>query len=186
MSVANTPTPEEVEQLLLNAHLRDELEPYEDEAIESVHLRRLPIKVENEFLASMLAWERAPMLPIHEWFEPALELPHPETLGNQQITRLLLATVERLFENRIVLDFTDHLSDRELYTLILRDILPTPEKMIVGSDHYLHWDCTRDSETWLRYYASEEERMAWAGELCTPLPPHDTPPHRRQLPRRPL
>jgi hypothetical protein len=186
MAVSPHPQPDEVDQLLLNARLRDELEPYRDESIECIDTRRMSTRVENEFLASMLAWERAAMLPIYEWFEPRLELPHPDRLGDRDLHRLLWDTIHRLYEKRIVLDFTDHLSDRELYTLILRDILPSPEKRLDLPDHYLHWDCTCDEETWLRYYASEEERVSWAGDFSDPLPPHDTPRHRRRMPGRPL
>jgi hypothetical protein len=87
------------------------------------------------------------------------------------------------------LDFTDHLSDRELYCLIFRDILPCSEKKIDSLDNYLHWDCADvggDPMIWLRFYASEEERCAWAADLPDPLPEPAEPPHRRQLPRRPL
>lgn len=186
MSVMRSPQPEEVEQLLLNARLRDEFEPFMDEAYECMDLRRLPTETENDFLRSMLAWERAPMVPIAQWFEPELVLPHPDRLHNDQLHKLLWEIIHRLFDQRIVLDFTDHLSDRELYTLILRDILPSPEKRLELADHYLHWDCSRDTETWLRFYATDEERMAWVGEYDDHLPPPERPRHRRQLPRRPL
>ena len=186
MTVARTPQPDEVEQLLLNAQLRDELEPYEDESIRCINLRHMPTAAENEFLASMLAWERAPMLPIYEWFEPGLELPHPETLRDETLSVLLWDVIHKLFEQRVVLDFTDHLSDRELYTLILRDILPSPEKRLDVPDQFLHWDCACDRETWLQYYASEEERMTHNGDRFEVMPPRATPSHRREMPRRPL
>lgn len=186
MTVAPTPQSDEVEQLMLNAQLRDELEPYEDESIVCMNLRRLPTAVENDYLASMLAWERAPMLPIFEWFEPQMELPHPESLDDETLGVLLWDAIHKLFDLGIVLDFTDHLSDRALYTLILREILPSPEKRIGIPDQFLHWDCTRDRETWLRYYASEEERMQGASDPVDSLPPHDTPRHHREMPRRPL
>lgn len=186
MPVSRSPQSDEVEQLMLNARLRDELEPYCDEAYECLNLRQLPTSAENEFLASMLAWERAPVLPISRWFEPELRLPSPDRLAEDELRELLWQTIHRLFEKRVVLDFTDHLSDRELYTLILRDILPSHEKKLDLTDHYLHWDCSCDTETWLRYYATDEERMAWVGEIEDPLPPHERPQHRRKLPRRPL
>ena len=50
----------EVDHLLLNARLRDELEPFMDESVDLVDVRSMPTPQENEFLASMLAWERAP------------------------------------------------------------------------------------------------------------------------------
>jgi hypothetical protein len=88
-----------------------------------------------------------------------------------------------------VLDYTDHLSDRQLYCLIFRDILPSQEKKIEQSKSYLHWDCadvSGDPQIWLRYYASEEDRENWAEEFGEPLPRREPPPHPRKLPRRPL
>ena len=69
-------------------------------------------------------------MPICEWFEPTLVLPPPEQLDNDAIHDLLENTIQRLFEKNVVLDFTEHLSDRQLYCLIYRDILPSFEKRI--------------------------------------------------------
>jgi hypothetical protein len=180
---------DEVEHLLRNAQLRDELEPFFDESINSLNSRQVPTPVENEFLASMLAWERAPVLAIARWFDPELQLPHPDTLDDDALHAILWDTIQQLFDKRIVLDFTDHLNDRQLYCLIYRDILPSPEKKIEASDNYLHWDCADacgEPDVWLRYYASEEERQNWAEHDERPLPPTEPPPYPRHLPRRPL
>jgi hypothetical protein len=182
------PNSDEVDQLLLNAQLRDELEPYLDESVSLVNFRQMPTPVENEFLESMLAWERAPALPISQWFEPELQLPRPETLDDLRLSEELWDTIHRLYDKRIVLEFTDHLSDRELYCLIYRDILPSSEKKVDVPRNYLHWHCLDHSgepEMWLRYYASSEERRAWAEETGLPLPPSEPPPYPRKLPRRP-
>ncbi len=191
MATNHKPLPDEVEHLLRNAELRDELEPYFDESIRRVNVDELPTPVENEFLASMLAWERAPVLPISQWFDPELQLPRPDRLDSDQLHERLWQAIHQLFERRIVLDFTDHLSDRELYCLIYRDILPCREKKIDVPDNYLHWDCADvggDATTWLRYYATEEERRAWIEdvEFDEPLPAAEKPPYPRLLPRRPL
>lgn len=180
--------PEEVDQLLLNARLRDELEPFLDESVHILDCRRLDTKAENEFLAQMLAWERAPVLPISQWFQPELVLPPPDKLSDEQIKTLLWQTIHRLLGKRIVLDFTDHLSDRQLYCLILRDILPSPEKKLDLPRNYLHWhflDVEAQPEIWLTYYASDEERQVWSAETGQALPPHRTPPYPRKMPRRP-
>jgi hypothetical protein len=182
------PTTEEVEQLLLNARLRDELEPYCDESVTLLSNRRLPTPEENEFLASLLAWERAPTLPISRWFEPELVLPHPDLLDDAQLHDLLWQTIQRLYDQRIVLELTDHLSDRQLYCLICRDILPSPEKKVDLPRNYLHWHCVDidvDAETWLRYYANPHERREWAEETGFALPPCEPPPFLRQMPCRP-
>src|SRR5436190_23149627 len=105
----------EVDQLLLNARLRDELEPFLDESVHILYCRRLPTSDENEFLEQMLAWERAPVLPIAKWFQPELVLPHPDQLSDAELRKILTETIQKLYSQRIVLDFTDHLSDRQLY-----------------------------------------------------------------------
>jgi hypothetical protein len=178
---------EEVDQLLLNARLRDELEPFLDESVDVLACKQLPTSDENDFLASMLAWERAPALPISQWFTPPLVLTPPERLSDDQLHNELHATIERLASRRIYLELTDHLSDRQLYCLIARDILPSHEKMLELSTNYLNWRCLDadlDTETWLAYYASDEERDTWASETNEPLPAMLPPPYPRDLPRR--
>ncbi|MEM1304022.1 MAG: hypothetical protein AAGG46_03965 [Planctomycetota bacterium] len=184
----NTNT-DQVEHLLRNAELRDQLEPLLDESIVSVDATRMTTRNENEFLESMLEWERAPMLPIRDWFSPPLEIAQPETVPDHRMAATLAETVERLFQQHIVLDFTDHLSDRQLYTLVYRDILPAYEKKIDRRDTYLHWDCANtsdDPQTWLRFYATEEEREVWADETGCDPPPAETLPFRRRLPQAPM
>ena len=177
----------EVDQLMLNARLRDELEPFLDESVELVNVRNKPTAFENEYLASMLAWERAPALPIAQWFSPPLQPEAPEALSNDAIHERLWRLIHHLYDKRIVLDYTDHLTDYELYCLIIRDILPSHEKKLDLSNTYLHWHCldpSEDPETWLRYYASVEERDAWANEHGVEPPAAETAPYRRRMPRR--
>jgi len=179
----------EVDDLLRNAQLRDALEPLYDESIGRVNASLMSTSSENDFLQSMLEWERAPMVPVSEWFSPPLQLPAPETLDDATLERVLHETVERLYDKHIVLDFTDHLSDRQLYCLVYRDILPAHEKLIDRRSNFLHWDCANtgdDPDTWLRYYASEEDRQAWAAETDGYLPQVEEPPFQRELPRAPL
>jgi hypothetical protein len=182
------PQPDEVDQLLRNAELRDELERYFDESISRVNVQHFSLAAENEFLAAMLAWEQAPVLPVYRWFDSELRPPRPEAITDENISKILWDVIRKLYQKRIVLDFTDHLSDRELYCLIFRDILPAREKKVEGPNNYLHWDCTGangDPEAWLRYYASEEEREEWADLYGQQLPPSFPPPYPRQLPREP-
>lgn len=181
------PHPEDVEQLLLNAKLRDELEPFFDESLQLLDSGRVPIRVENEFLQAILAWEKAPVLPLAQWFSPPLDPPHPDQLSDDQLHEHLWETIQKLATRRIYLDFTDHLSDRELYILVVRDILPSQEKLVDLPSHCIYFNCaetTDDPETWLRYYASEEERQGWMEETGQPLPPVESSPYPRKLPRQ--
>jgi hypothetical protein len=179
---------DEVEQLMLNAQLRTELEPFFDESIDLVNTQTMTTSTENEFLASMLAWERAPVLPIGQWFQPELKLTRPELLTDQAISSCLTDVIQKLYDARIVLEFTEHLSDRRLYCLIYRDILPSPEKKVDLPKNYLHWHCLDsedDEDTWLTYYASDEEREGWQEENHRELPSKRDPPFVRRMPRRP-
>lgn len=176
---------DEVELLLRNARLRDELEPYIDESVSLVHFRQMSLSEENCFLESMLAWERAPALPISCWAVPELSLPRPATLDNDLLSELLEDAVDRLFCVRVLLEMTEHLSDRQLYTLIYRDILPACEKKVDLPGNYLCWRCLdeSDSETWLTYYATEAERLQWLEHNEGPLPEPKDLPYPRKLPR---
>ena len=190
MPLAHHPEPDEVDCLLRNAELREAIEPYLDESISELDLDRLPTRVENRFLESMLAWERAPLETVARWFQPVLALQPACTLDDGQIHDRLWETIERLFEKRIVLDFTDHLSDRELYTLIRRDILTSPVKRVDLPDNYVHFDCSAsddgDMGAWLAYYASDEEREAWEAETGREAPARLVPAHPRALPVAPV
>lgn len=181
------PNSDDVEQLLLNAQLRMELEPFVDESFDLLDWRRMTTAHENEYLASMLAWERAPVLPVSQWFQPELVLDPPDQLDDDQLSARLSEVIAKLYEGRIVLECTEHLSDRGLYTLIYRDILPSFEKKVDIPKNYLHWHCLDESDdplTWLRYYATEEERELWHLENGGELPDAEVPPYPRKMPRR--
>jgi len=181
----------EVDELLLNDELRTELEFYFDESINLVNSSQfsLPLRLENDFLTCLLEWETAPMLPIYRWFDPEMRLPHPANLCPEELPMILHEVVDRLYDQKVVLDFTDHLTDSELYRLIYQDILPTKEKKLEHRCGYIHWDCSRagdDPHLWLAYYASDDDREFWEEMSLQPLPPKMVPPYPRDLPSDPI
>ena len=183
MSDPSRPTiGDEVELLLDNARLRDELEPYRDESIDDTSVNRMPLHTENEYLASMLAWERAPALPISCWFSPPLQLPSPDSLGDEQLHDVLHETIQKLFDKHVILRFTDHLCDRDLYKIIYRDILPSCEKKVEVPGKSLEWRCVEDDETWLRFYANAVDRRRFQEDHEIDLPKSEEPRFKRQLP----
>ncbi|WP_283430558.1 hypothetical protein [Neorhodopirellula lusitana] len=175
---------DEVDLMIDNARLRDELEPYRDESIDDPTTRRMPLRQENEYLASILAWERAPALPIREWFNPPLTIAAPDSLDDSQLKVALQQTLQQLHSQNILLTCTDHLSDRELYRVIYRDILPCCEKKLASPGNELEWRCVEDNETWLTYYASAVERRRFQEEYQVDLPESRNPPHLRRIPGR--
>jgi len=185
MSEFNNHSSCEIDAMLRNAELRSELEPFYDESIVQVEDCHMPIEVENDYLEMMLAWEVAPVLPIAQWFNPPLKPVHPSKMTAQELHTELYKLINLLYEKKIVLDLTDHLSDEELYLLICCDILPSREKMLALRDGYLHWDCARvgeNQEIWLTYYASDEEREIWEETNETSAPYKQLPPFPRNLP----
>ncbi|MFT7642795.1 MAG: hypothetical protein ACI9G1_004554, partial [Pirellulaceae bacterium] len=102
----NNPIPnsDDVEHLMLNAQLRNELEPFLDESVDRVDVRNMPTEKENEFLRSMLEWERAPVLPISQWFQPEMSLTRPEMLEIDELHHVLWDTIHRLYDKHIVLE----------------------------------------------------------------------------------
>ncbi|MEM6979228.1 MAG: hypothetical protein AAF539_06125 [Planctomycetota bacterium] len=182
------PMLDEVELMIANARLRDELEPYRDESVDSTASYRMPLHQENEYLESILAWERAPAIPIARWFEPELSLPPVDSLNDNQVALRLHDTIERLFSQGIILSHTDHLSDRELYRVLVCDVLPCCEKKLEPSRHggprkTLQWRCVEDNETWLAYYADPVERRRFQEEFDVELPPVRVARYPRNLPR---
>lgn len=182
MSDASQPVIDEVDLMMDNARLRDELEPYRDESIDDHSVKRMPLQTENEYLASMLAWERAPALPISCWFSPPLELPAPDSLDDKQLNTLLLETVQALYNKNVILRFTDHLCDRDLYKIVFRDIMPSCEKKVDVPGKSLEWRCVEDDETWLRFYAGPVDRRRFQEDHEIDLPPSEEPKFKRQLP----
>jgi hypothetical protein len=189
MPLARHPDPDEVDCLIRNGELRTAIEPYLDESVWEVDFRSLSTEAENRFLESMLAWELAPLSPVARWFTPQLALQPACTLDDTQLHERLWHTIDALYEKRIVLDFTDHLSDRDLYALIRRDILPAKIKQVDLPDNYVHWDCSAttdgDPTTWLVYYASDEEREEWRLEEGRDPPAKRVPAYPRALPVAP-
>jgi len=205
MRYSNAPSSAEIDCLLRNAELRDAIEPYlDDDTISDIDFGSMPTEVENRYLESMLAWEHAPLTPVARWFDPPLVLPAATSLDDDQLRDQLWRTIERLYAQRIVLDFTDHLTDRELYQLIRRELLPTPVKRVDLPDNFLHWDCSTagrapeldfgqwlpepvtESLIWLTYYADDAERAEWEAEFGVDLPPREVPPYPRALPSAPV
>lgn len=172
---------QEVEAQIRNMELRTALEPYYDEAISRLKFSRL--KREDDYLESMLEWEIVKPTPIAQWFEPELCPPRTvDKISDQDIHDYLIYLLGKLKEKRIILRFSDHMSDRELYILVLRDVLPAKEKYLQTYIGDREWDCIDIAEnemTYLKYYASREERQIWEDYYGETLPPSEKPKHKR-------
>lgn len=119
-----------------------------------------------------------------------VELPEPSDLDDVALHKALWRVIEGLATLRVFLDQTDHLSDRELYTKLLRELLPEemPELNIDASSAW-HIDVLGydKPELYLKYYADEKTRESWRIDFPDdPIPAREAPPHDRDshLPQR--
>lgn len=120
--------------------------------------------------------------------------PPPSRLSDLQLPGRLWELLYAAAARRFFFCFTDHLSDRELYTALWAQWLDVPTAdipleaetnttLIVSG---LNANGMTHEEIWLRYYAKEGDRIAsFPGEK---VPPHEDPPYDRDrhLPLRPV
>ena len=134
----------------------DEPNPASDPRYEA-HLRKLNDPAQ---------WTR----PGEELARLGLTFPPSAKLDDEKLSETLWTLIVGLADLRIFLIHTDHLSDRDLYKKLLRELLPSPMPMFLEQENT---DCEydligapvpEDERTWLKYYASELERHFWKCE----------------------
>lgn len=146
-----------------------------------------PPEVSAQFWQSVAAYEQAPWATQFQQLEEAgVELPAPESLDDRRLTAKLWEVIEALARIRVFLGQTDHLSDRELYTLLWHEFLREPVKdMPLDAASAWHLDILgggseEDTYLYLRYYADEDWRQRWLAAFPTcEMPEHEAPPYGR-------
>ena len=116
--------------------------------------------------------------------QSGLKLPPPDHLTDSGLYDKLWELIRTLLELRISIDNTDHLSDRELYTVLCNETLQSD--FAAGTGCILHIDMTESADyeeglqTYLKYYASEKELRRYARMFPDlTIPAHCEPPARR-------
>ena len=115
--------------------------------------------------------------------EAGIDLPRPQKMTGREVTAKLWEMIHGLLGHSIVLCNTDHLSDRELYTLLWKETL---RKEFVRAPRYpLHIDMTKTGvddgmPVYLKYYASEPQRQMYSQVY----PEFKMPAHVDPRPRR--
>lgn len=153
-------------------------------------------KIPKNAYDKIVAFENAPRVKRRDLLaRSGIKFPDPTSLTDQQVHDLLWTVIQGLAHWRIYLHHTNHVSDRELYTLLIERVLDE-ETELVSPD--LGWVCEIDiyeygtaaipdgQQVWLRYYADEFEREEWAEDMSEEeFPPHENPPfdRDRHLPR---
>jgi hypothetical protein len=148
----------------------------------------LDLNVQEAFWTRVVAIEEAQSRPVlHRLRAAGIDVPPAAELDDEALHRALWTVIHQLAEWRIFVWHTNHLGDRELYTLLREQALTDPEKEIPPELNYsLSIDMTdfapdeQYNQTYLRYYADETERAMWADSFPEDgMPPHEDPPYDR-------
>jgi hypothetical protein len=124
--------------------------------------------------------------------DAGLALPDPDAMHDETLTSKLWEVIAALAAKRVFISPTNHLSDRELYTLLWRDVL-RQETPMLPDDPASAWHVDllgsgseTDTHVFLKYYADEDYRRQWVEEFPDDeMPAHENPPYDRDrhLPR---
>lgn len=107
-----------------------------------------------------------------------------EGMSDSDVTRELTNLVWNLADLSIYIDSTDHLADRELYTMLL-DFCDEPNMFFPGNKNACcGWSALEatgdpDNDLYLRYYACDAMRAQWVRDFKVNLPPKELPPYPR-------
>lgn len=141
-------------------------------------------ETQEQFQKSVDAFEQAKWCqPFQVLVESGISLPPSSRLSDTELNAKLWEVIKALALMGIYLEHTDHLNDRELYILLLDDILL--EEMVFQSGEMnlaCHIDLIgsgsdEDNDIYLKYYADENDRTLWIKEF-----PGEPIPGRERLP----
>jgi hypothetical protein len=122
--------------------------------------------------------------PLDVLRERGIDLPDDSSLDDEALHQKLEVLIDEMAELGLLLESTDHLSDRELYRYLLTDALL--EETVLSTSGAGAWHISpiggcseEDNQIYLRYYADDEDREHWRKDFGEPLPPKEKPPYDR-------
>lgn len=187
MSDTNNP----IEQYLHITELKAELNELAHGDMVMEMAEGLDQGLEESFLEHVLAYERAEQVPFRVLLErEGLVIPSPDELTDEELSAKLDEVIQVMGKLRNYLNWTDHLSDRELYTHLVEVTFEETVPDLPPSEAYYPIDILSSypDEVYLKYYADEAERAHWAEDFPDMvIPPHEDPPYDRDrhLPKLP-
>lgn len=166
---------ESIERILRINDLRYEAEQLAGGDLVFQHTEHVPPEIEEKFWENVIHIEKAPVMTRREMLaQDGCVPPAIEDLAEAEIRVELWKVIHALAERRHYLSQTDHLSDRELYQLILNKVLEEEVHVLsapVGwSFHVLLSEygsldgALSGDEIYLTYYADAEWREQWQEE----------------------
>src|SRR5262245_15805022 len=142
----------------------------------------LPKDAAEQFLQRIIAFETGPTTTDFERLSAdGVPLPLPTDVSDQEIGVVLWRVIFALAKHRVFLSWTNHLSDRELYSVLWHTVLREEVTIVPEGDNGASHVCVPgddpESTNYLTYYASDQDREWWQKEL----PDVALPPRKRLL-----
>jgi hypothetical protein len=140
--------------------------------------------IEKAFWKNVVAFETAESTDLtRELKAIGVPLPEPDDLDDGALHEALWKVIAELARLRVFLEHTNHLSDRELYTQLVRELLPE-EMPALDDDQNSAWHVDvlgyDNPQVYLKYYADEKTREFWRMDFPDePIPAHEEPPYDR-------
>ena len=174
----------EIEQLKANAR-----DLSGGQMIEGSGEQPVPLDIQRQFWKNVVSFESAPRKVRREILaEDGITAPTAAGLSDAELTVELWRLIRALAGRRVYLDSTDHLSDRELYKMLVERVLEEQTEVLPPE---AGWNChvsiheygepgdDDGTNIYLRYYAGEETRARWAKQFPGEIPAHCEPPYDR-------
>jgi hypothetical protein len=178
------------------AKLRAELEKLGGTMLD--RLESIPADMEEEFLRHVLEYETQEPVSLLTWLaKSGIEVPDPDQLDDKTLSIKLQEVIYGMAYVGAYLLHTNHFSDRELYELLsdclTEEVVLFPENpdyaYIIDMIGGMESGSDEDIQTYLKYYANEQQRVKWGHDWPgDKIPKHEDPPFDRDrfLPQSPL
>jgi hypothetical protein len=145
----------------------------------------LPPDVSEQFWRQVVEFETAPTTTNYQQLlDAGVALPNPDDLPDAEVSATLWQVIHGLARLRVFLNWTDHLSDKELYSVLWHNVLREEVRVLPadapGADHVDLPGADPENRLYLKYYAGDKERAWWLEDFPDyDMPAHEDPPYDR-------
>ena len=185
---------QKVDQQIRIQNLKDQAEKLSGAPVASWSSGKISADEAEQYWQQVIDYEAAPYSTYFDELQKCdFEFISPQDMDDNQLHDRLWLLIAKLGERQVFLYHTDHLSDRELYTLLYDKILREETKVIAPDCNRSAWHIDlvgtgseEDLELYLKYYADDRDRDNWQSDFPEdPIPDHEDPPFDRDslLPR---